>query len=453
MRSASTIAGLASLFIGSAIAQNVTQADAQTALKTIVNDVLSIYNNGSSPAIPGLFPEEYYWWESGLAWDSLIKYWAYFGDDTLASTIRQGILFQTGPDNDFMPPNQTKSLGNDDQSYWALAAMTAAEYGLPADNGVGWYELAQNVFDTQVLRWDEGTCAGGLRWQIFSFNAGYSYKSATTQANFALLGARLWRFTGNATYLEWAERAVEWSVNAGLVTSGREETPAIYDGTDVTTNCSTVNRIQWTINAGQFLSAFVYACNETCSDTWRELGRVAYTGAVNTFVAPNSEVLTEVACAGTGECNLDQLAFRAPLARALGSARDMPGSVSDYSMEDTASVTTASAKGAIDQCATANGCGSDWTTAEWDGTKGLGQDLAAMEAIMATLPEKGLLRLDSAPAVGNGSSGGNNSARVGSGSTNGTQTPGQPSTAAGKVNASSMAIVLIVVLSGLAMLS
>jgi mannan endo-1,6-alpha-mannosidase len=128
----------------------------------------------------------------------------------------------------------------------------------------------------------------------------------------------------------------------------------------------------------------------------------------------------------------------------------MPGSVSDYNMEDAPGVTIASANGAIGQCKTENGCGSDWTTAEWDGTKGLGQDLAALEAIMATLPGKELLRLEGAPAVGNGSSSGNSSTGAETGSNNGTQSPGESNTAAGKADVSSMALLLILGLSGLA---
>lgn len=48
--------------------------------------------------------------------------------------------------------------GNDDQSSWGLAAMTAAERSFPAISAIGSYlTLAQNVFDTQAARWDEKT--------------------------------------------------------------------------------------------------------------------------------------------------------------------------------------------------------------------------------------------------------------------------------------------------------
>jgi mannan endo-1,6-alpha-mannosidase len=41
-----------------------------------------------------------------------------------------------------MPSNQSKTLGNDDQAFWGMAAMTAAETGLedlqPVNQG-GWH--------------------------------------------------------------------------------------------------------------------------------------------------------------------------------------------------------------------------------------------------------------------------------------------------------------------------
>lgn len=62
---------------------------------------------------------------------SLINYWAYTGDAQYNDLVTQGILHQTGPNNDFMTPNQTKTTGNDDQAFWGMAAMTAAETVFP----------------------------------------------------------------------------------------------------------------------------------------------------------------------------------------------------------------------------------------------------------------------------------------------------------------------------------
>ena len=375
------------LIAGAAFAAG-TLAQSNDTASRIAASITRLYNNGSEsgPQVPGLFPEDdYYFWESGLAWDTMINYWAHSGDETLVPTVQAALLHQRGQDDAYLPANQTRNLGNEDQTFWGLAAMSAAELGFPAaeSTNVTWFDLAKNVFDTQVQRWNEATCNGGLRWQIFTFNAGYNYKNSLTQANFALLGARLYRYSGNETYLEWAERAVEWSVNAGLIYSPREGVPAIYDGTDVTTNCSDVNHIQWTINAGQFMNAYAYACNGTCSSTWQELGRVALASTTGVF-ARNGSILTEVACRPSGTCNTDQEAYRAPLARGLANARDMVSDLDDSSKEDANKIIAASARGAGIQCAGTEGCGTDWSAKEFDGATGLGQDLAGLEIIMAT---------------------------------------------------------------------
>lgn len=109
---------------------------------------------------------------------ALIDYWYYTGDDEYNDLVSQGLLFQVGTNRDYMPNNQTLTEGNDDQGFWGLAVMSAAEYNFPnppADQPQ-WLELAQAVFNTQAARWDTADCNGGLRWQIYQWNKGYDYK-------------------------------------------------------------------------------------------------------------------------------------------------------------------------------------------------------------------------------------------------------------------------------------
>jgi mannan endo-1,6-alpha-mannosidase len=169
-----------------------------------------------------------------------------------------------------MPPNQTKTEGNDDQSTWGLASLTAAERSFPERNGAPYLTLATNVFDDQVARWDTATCNGGLRWQIFSFNNGYNYKNSLANGQLLELAARLAQFTGNTTYQDWVEKIYTWSEQSGLLTAQGE----VYDGADVTINCSDVNHIQWTSSASSYLygSAVMFnlvsrlvSLNDTCS--------------------------------------------------------------------------------------------------------------------------------------------------------------------------------------------
>ena len=114
-------------------------------------------------------------------WGTLIDYWKLTGDDSYNDLIKDAMLWQVGPFKNYMPPNVTASLGNDDQGFWGMTAMLAAENGFPdppADQPQ-WLALAQAVFNTQAApdRHDE-LCNGGLRWQIPWANNGYNYKNS-----------------------------------------------------------------------------------------------------------------------------------------------------------------------------------------------------------------------------------------------------------------------------------
>ena len=211
----------------------------------------------------GLLPDPYYWFESGLVWAGMIDYWAYTGDDQYNDLVQAALIAQAASDHDYMPPNQTKSEGNDDQGLWALAAMNAAEKGFPSPDGsTSWLDLAKNVFDEQVRRWDTETCEGGLRWQIFSFNEGYDYKNSQSNGVLFQLAARLAAFTGNSTYVDWAEKAYDWTKSVGLISKHFE----VYDGAHTATNCSDKSRIQWSYLSACFVYGSAVMYNHVGSD-------------------------------------------------------------------------------------------------------------------------------------------------------------------------------------------
>lgn len=181
----------------------------------------------------------------------MINHWHYTGDTSYNAIIIQAMLHQAGDDGDFQPLNQTKTLGNDDQGFWGMAAMTAAEVNFenPPSDQHQWLALAQGVFNTQVVLYDTATCNGGFRWQKFSFNSGYNYKNSISNGCFFNLAARLAMYTGNATYAEWAEKTWDWMTGVGLLVEG----VAVYDGTQNTDNCTSKDHNQWSYNAGIFL--------------------------------------------------------------------------------------------------------------------------------------------------------------------------------------------------------
>jgi mannan endo-1,6-alpha-mannosidase len=76
----------------------------------------------------------------------------------------------------------------------------------PPPEKPSWLSLAQAVYKEQIKRWDTSHCGGGLRWQIFPFNKGYSYKNTISNGGLFQLAARLARYTDDQAYADWADK-------------------------------------------------------------------------------------------------------------------------------------------------------------------------------------------------------------------------------------------------------
>ena len=100
------------------------------------------------------------------------------------------------------------------------------------------------------------------------------------------------------------------------------------------------------------------------------------------------KVMIEAACEPRGNCNNDQLSFKAYLSRFLAaSCKWMP-----QLWPQIQPFIQASASAAALQCSgtgaglTGNACGFRWTDgANWDGTFGWGQQMSALQVILANL--------------------------------------------------------------------
>jgi mannan endo-1,6-alpha-mannosidase len=155
------------LQIASALELNVNDAASiQRAASEVANGMMNYYKGNESGETPGVLPVPYFWWEAGAMFGSLIDYWRYTGDSTYNDIVSEAMLWQASPSRNFEPPNQTKTEGNDDQVFWAITALMAAESGFPdpPPEDPQWLALAQAVFNRQAARWDDKNCGGGLRW-------------------------------------------------------------------------------------------------------------------------------------------------------------------------------------------------------------------------------------------------------------------------------------------------
>lgn len=274
---------------------------------------------------------------------TLIDYWHYTNDTTYNDVVEQALLFQVGTNNDFMPANQTKDEGNDDQGFWGMAAMLAAETNFqnPPSGSPQWLALAQAVFNEMVSRWDTTTCGGGLRWQIFEFNNGFTYKNSIANGCFFNLAARLARYTNNQTYATWAETIWDWESSIGLI----DDKYNIFDGSSDTQNCTSIDQLQWTYNAGIYLHGAANMYNFTnANPLWQE--RTEGVLNASSIFFNSAGVMLEQACETPGTCDTDQLSFKAYFTAWLASSSILAPFISNT----VASFLKPTAEAAAQQC-------------------------------------------------------------------------------------------------------
>ncbi|PHH93011.1 hypothetical protein CDD83_2500 [Cordyceps sp. RAO-2017] len=350
--------------------------------KNMADDMLSFYNGDKPGGTPGLLPQPYYWWEAGAMMGALVDYWYYTGDSAYNDLVTQALLFQVGENDDYMPRNQTLTEGNDDQGFWGLAVMSAAENNFPnppADKPQ-WLGLAQAVFNTQAARWDPTQCGGGLRWQIFHWNKGFDYKNSISQACFFALGARLALYTGNHTYAEWAEKTWDWMVSVSFI----DQYWRVLDGAHTGPNCTDITPYQFTYNAGGFMLGAAAMYNFTQEARWKDRLDSLFESSKVFFTGPRKNIMTEVACEPVDRCNLDQQSFKAYLSRWLAAITKW----APHTYRSIMPYLRASAVAAAKQCTGGpNGrmCGLKWNQDRYDGSTGVGQQMAAMEVTLSCM--------------------------------------------------------------------
>ena len=374
-----------------ALSLNTTSPSSiRNASAALAFNLMSYYQTNASGTPPeniGTLPQPLYWWQAGAMWGGLVDYYAYTNDPSYNPTITQALLAQVGPGNNYMPPAYFSSLGNDDQAFWALAALSAAESGFPSPpaNQPQWLALAEAVFNTQVLRWGTDTCGGGLKWQIFASNAGYDYKNTVSNGAFFQIATRLARYTGNATYVEWADRAWDWMEAIGLFDADYN----VFDGTDEKINCTELNHIAWTYNSGILLHGAANMYNFTNgSSIWQDRTSGLLRSTIRNFYSPfpnATDILFEAACEPPNTCNNDQYSFKAYISRFLAKTAVL----APYTLPAIrALLTTSAAAGIAEACSSGPDnatCGQKWYVGGFDGNPGIGQQMSALEGVQSLI--------------------------------------------------------------------
>ncbi|KAF1810803.1 mannan endo-1,6-alpha-mannosidase [Eremomyces bilateralis CBS 781.70] len=382
-------------------------ASIKKAASSLARGLVRFYTGNATGMIPGLLPDPYFWWEAGAMFMTLVEYWSLTGDTTYNNITTEALLHQIG-DNDYLPSNQSRTEGNDDQAFWAFAVLDAAEYNYPnpPPDKPSWLALAQSVFNQQASRWDTQHCGGGLRWQIFTWNNGYNYKNTISNSCFFQMGARLARYTGNQTYAELAEKAFDWLLDIKMI----DDEYRVYDGGDVEDNCTNPTILEWTYNYGNLIAGSAYLYNFTNgSDVWgNHLTKLLDAVEVMYPEEYGGKILVEMACEPAETCNVDQPSFKAYFSRWLAIASQL----APFTRDRIRPLMETSAQGAAGQCTggpQGEWCGRKWYEKVFDGLNGVGEQMSALSVIQNLL-------IDSTRAPFTANTGGNSTGDPGAGS-------------------------------------
>ncbi|KAG9233368.1 glycoside hydrolase family 76 protein [Amylocarpus encephaloides] len=375
--------------MANAITLDVTnETSIKSAASTVAYGMMKYYTGNNTGDNPGNLPDPYYWWETGAMFGIVVDYYYYTRDTAYNDVVQQALLSQTGDDDDFMPLNQTKTEGNDDQGFWGMAAMSAAESNFPdpPSGEPGWLALAQGVFNDMAGRWDTSTCNGGLRWQIFTFNSGYTYKNSIANGCFFNIAARLAQYTGNQTYADWAVKTYDWMDRIGLISDAYE----IYDGSSDTENCTTADYTRYSYNQGIYLLGAATMYNYTNGSALWETRTNGLLNATSIFF--KDTIMYEASCeditstgSATGTCNTDQRTFKAFLSRWMAATTK----IAPFTRDTIMAYLKPSASAAASQCSGGTDgvtCGEHWTDGStWDGMYGVGEQMSALSVIQSML--------------------------------------------------------------------
>ncbi|KAI0515457.1 glycosyl hydrolase family 76-domain-containing protein [Xylaria bambusicola] len=368
-------------------------ASIKKAAAIVAEDLMSYYTGDIPGILPGPPPEgDYYWWTGGALWTSLLDYRSRTNDNQYDDKISEGLLFQRGESDDYLPANWTLSIGNDDQAIWAMAALLAAETGFtdPAERNLkSWISLAQNVYNQESdpsRRVSNGSCEGALRWQIYRTNNGYNYIATSASAAYANLGARLSVWNGNnETQAKSVEDTFDWLQDVNII----DDKFNVFDGAMVP-DCDSINKLQFSHNAALFLESAAVMYNSTNGDEkWKTLVDGLLKRTIDVFFPDG--VATEVSCELTKTtCTTDMTFYKFFLHRSLAATMR----IAPYTESKILPALKSSAAAAVTSCVGGkNGrmCGLDWS-GNSDDLMNAGSQMSVLSALLSLLPVEKLAK-------------------------------------------------------------
>ncbi|KAL4929163.1 glycoside hydrolase family 76 protein [Aspergillus undulatus] len=357
--------------------------------KTIIEPMWDFYLQNQTEGIPGKLTGT--WYIAGAMFMTMMQFWHVSGYNEHNSVVSHDMMFQAGRNYDYFDANYSQWLGNDDQMFFGLAAITASETGFPEiNNKPTWTSLARSVFNQQVDRWNDEQCDGGITWQIHPWQAGYTLRNSISNGGLFQLAARLGRFTQNQTYFEWAERIWDWSVESPLIQP--EINWYVADSTSGDNNCQDSGDMQWSYNYGVYLAGTAYMYNATEDPKWKNRTQ-GLLGRLSTHFFPQNydnhelggKIFCEVSCEKLHTCDRNMLNFKGWSSMWMAMAGILVPETYDTVLPKLQGSAAAIGRQCDGGSNGENLCGSRWYQDTWDGIQGLEVQQAALGGITGTL--------------------------------------------------------------------
>ena len=183
-------------------------------------------------------------------------------------------------------------------------------------------------------------------------------------------------YTGNQSYADWANMVWDWMESSSLFDT-QDGILYVWDNTDADQNCESVQRYVWSYNYGTLLMGAAAMYNFTNGDAvWQQRIQTLLDATFFIFFPEDygSNIMTEIQCEKTYNCDNDQSSFKAYLSRWMAVIK----LIAPFTEGQITPKLVASAQGAAGQCdGGSNGemCGRQWYTTKWDGSTGVGQQV------------------------------------------------------------------------------
>ncbi|PWY68483.1 hypothetical protein BO70DRAFT_366148 [Aspergillus heteromorphus CBS 117.55] len=321
----------------------------------------------------------------------LIPFWNATGNDTYNDMIRTRLYSKIDTELSTSWVDDGNGDSNINHAAWALAAVTAAEFGFPGNTSTQWEVLAGNAAGTMQSLWAFAqTCSGGL---IFS-QQNTSFKDAFSNGEYFQLSSRLAYLThGNdqGTYSTSAATVWDWSVTNQLVNETDWTMNFVTMNSTNGQNCTAgPNQMLWTYQYGLYMSGAAYMYEVTGIKEWKTRAEGLLNKSIELFF--KKRVMVEGGwilgnSAEVGGYYIDdntEYSFRGLFITCLVSvARLIPETV-----DTIVPLLETTAKAAAKQCSgTANStvCGSDWTDPVYDLNPSFFTSMSALSLFTANL--------------------------------------------------------------------